>query len=142
LAAGIAARYKGGRRSASAASEGAGMRLYGIRIFVDDLEVARDFYERDLGLAVKWTHGNVAVGYDLGADLIVEAIDPEAEENDQALVGRFVGCSIAVDDIDGTYEKLTARGVAFVGPPEQQAWGGKLAHFEDPSGNVLTLLGD
>jgi len=118
------------------------MRLYGIRVFVDDLEAARHFYERDLGLAVKWTHEKVAVGYDLGVDLIVEQVDVEAEEDDQALVGRFVGASIAVEDIDGLYERLTARGVAFVGPPELQAWGGKLAHFEDPSGNVLTLLGD
>lgn len=117
------------------------MRLYGIRIFVDDLAAARHFYERDLGLAVKWTHEKVAVGYDLGVDLIVEEVDVEAEEDDQALVGRFVGCSIAVDDIDGLYERLTAKGVAFVGPPEKQSWGGKLAHFEDPSGNVLTLLG-
>ncbi|HKY95792.1 MAG TPA: VOC family protein [Kiloniellales bacterium] len=117
------------------------MRLYGIRIFVDDLEAARHFYERDLGLPVKWTHAKIAVGYDLGVDLIVEEVDAEAEENDQALVGRFVGASIAVDDIDSVYETLTAKGVAFVGPPERQAWGGKLAHFEDPSGNVLTLLG-
>ena len=56
-------------------------------------------------------------------------------------MGRFLGVSLRVDDIDGVYHDLTQKGVAFDAPPEQQAWGGKLAHFEDPDGNVLTLLG-
>ena len=47
----------------------------------------------------------------------------------------------SVDDINGTYETLRSRGVNFVAPPEQQSWGGSLAHFLDSDGNVLTLLG-
>jgi predicted enzyme related to lactoylglutathione lyase len=34
-----------------------------------------------------------------------------------------------------------AKGVHFTAPPEKQEWGGTLAHFEDPAGNVLTLVG-
>ncbi|MCC6917989.1 MAG: hypothetical protein IT548_02225 [Alphaproteobacteria bacterium] len=30
----------------------------------------------------------------------------------------------------------------FLAPPERQPWGGTLAHFRDPSGNGLTLLGE
>jgi hypothetical protein len=26
-------------------------------------------------------------------------------------------------------------------PAQKQEWGGKLVHFEDPAGNVLTLVG-
>ena len=63
--------------------------------------------------------------------------DPEAS----ALVGRFVGVSIQVEDIDSTYESLRSKGVVFHGEPEKQSWGGTLAHFEDPDGNVITLLG-
>lgn len=116
------------------------MRLYGLRIFVDDLDAALEFYRDRLGLPVKWDmsdHG--AVGFDLGADLIVEQEDPQGEDGN--LVGRFVGVSIAVDDIEQTYKSLSVAGVAFEGPPAQQPWGGVLAHFRDPSGNVLTLLG-
>lgn len=116
------------------------MRVFGLRVFVDDLDVATGFYRDVLGLPVKWDmseHG--AVGFDLGVDLIVEREDPSGEDGD--LVGRFVGVSIAVDDIEGTYQALSAGGVEFTGPPAKQPWGGVLAHFRDPAGNVLTLLG-
>jgi len=49
--------------------------------------------------------------------------------------------SLQVDDVPATYAELRARGVDFVGPPEKQSWGGTLAHFRDPDGNVLTLFG-
>jgi uncharacterized glyoxalase superfamily protein PhnB len=55
-------------------------------------------------------------------------------------VGRFVGVSLEVTDIDATYRTLVERGVQFDAPPERQAWGGTLAHLRDPDGNVLTLL--
>jgi catechol 2,3-dioxygenase-like lactoylglutathione lyase family enzyme len=116
------------------------MRLYGVCVFVDDLAAARGFYGEVLGLPVAWEYAGRAVGYDVGAHLIVEAVDRDDAEG-RALVGRFVGCSIAVDDIDVTFAALSAKGVALLSPPERQSWGGVLAHFRDVSGNVLTLLG-
>lgn len=117
------------------------MRLYGVRVFVDDFPTACAFYGETLGLKEKWSMPDMnAAGFDLGnAELIVEQEDPDGE--DGALVGRFVGASIQVDDIDATCSRLTEHGVSFTGPPEKQPWGGTLAHFIDPSGNVLTLLG-
>ena len=117
------------------------MKLYGLRVFVDDLDAAREFYATTLGLPVLWDLEPMgAVGFDLGATLIVERADP-ADAEQVALIGRFVGVSIEVADLEQTYRSLTAAGVVFEGPPEAQAWGGTLAHFRDPAGNVLTLLG-
>lgn len=117
------------------------MRLYGIRIFVDDFAAAHAFYGEMLGLRENWAMPEAnAAGFDLGsAELIVEQEDPDGEDGD--LVGRFVGASIQVDDIDTAYKQLSERGIPFKGPPEKQPWGGSLAHFSDPAGNVLTLLG-
>src|SRR5262245_31139013 len=93
------------------------MRLYGMRIFVRHLGTARRFYEGTLGLEAKWTHRQ-AVGYDLGAHLIVEESDgSEVDALPSNLVGRFTGCSIAVDDMEATYNRLAAKGVEFQGPP-------------------------
>jgi catechol 2,3-dioxygenase-like lactoylglutathione lyase family enzyme len=119
------------------------MKLYGCRVFVKDLDRARTFYGETLGLAVKWDYGT-AIGYDVGADLIVEAFDPDEEEEDPDFLrapGGFLGISLQVDDIDASYRELSARGVRFISPPQKMPWGGTLAHFKDPSGNVLTLLG-
>ena len=117
------------------------MKLYGVRIFVDDFAAARAFYIDTLGLPVTWEmaeHGAMGVGVG-GAELIVEAVPADSE--DRGLVGRFVGVSLQVDDIAATYADLAARGVPFDGPPDKQFWGGSLAHFRDPAGNILTLLG-
>ena len=44
-------------------------------------------------------------------------------------------------DIDAKHAELSAKGVDFLAPPERMPWGGVLAHFRDPEGNVLTLVG-
>jgi predicted enzyme related to lactoylglutathione lyase len=49
--------------------------------------------------------------------------------------------SLQVDDIDVLYQELTDKGVEFEGPPAEQPWGGVLAHFKDPDGDTITLLG-
>lgn len=115
------------------------MKLYGVRIFVDDFDKAHAFYSDLLALPTNWRlDGMRAAGYGLeNAELIVE----EASPDDRQLVGRFMGLSIQVEDIEAAWTTLRDRGVAFDGPPEKQEWGGTLAHFRDPAGNVLTLLG-
>ena len=115
------------------------LRLSALRIFVDDLAAARTFYERVLGLPLAWADDE-AFGFDAGIMLIVERVPADADEDDRALVGRFVGCSFAVDDIDARCAELSGQGVRLHGPPAQQAWGGRLAHLDDPAGNVLTLV--
>lgn len=117
------------------------MKLYGVRIFVDDFQAARAFYTETLGLHINWDspeHG--AMGVSVGSpELIIEATS--AGSPDRALVGRFVGVSLQVDDIHAAHAALVDKSVVFTGPPEQQSWGGWLAHFKDPAGNTLTLLG-
>jgi len=113
--------------------------LSAVRIFVDDLDRARQFYGdilelRETSAAPQW-----AV-FDLdGKELIIETVPPDDPERD--LVGRFLAVSFAVDDIDAVYRNLTAKGVSFPQPPEKQVWGGTLAFPRDPDGNILTLVG-
>ncbi len=116
-------------------------RLYGTRVFVRDFDAAVRFYTETVGLPLAFSDGANWAELDTGdAHLCLErseAGDPEGE----ALVGRFVGVSLQVDDIQKTCDELAAAGVVFEGPPTTQPWGGALAHFRDPEGNVLTLLG-
>jgi predicted enzyme related to lactoylglutathione lyase len=74
------------------------------------------------------------------AQLALGRVAPGDAEG-ETLAGRFVGVSLAVADVDAAHTRLRRRGVDFVAPPERMPWGGVLAHFRDPEGNVLTLLG-
>lgn len=122
------------------------MKLYGVRIFVDDYAKARAFYAETLGLPVQWEmaeHDVAGFGVgESGSPTPMFILEEEAPDGPYAsLIGRFVGVSLEVDDIQATYEALAAKGVSFDAPPEKQFWGGVLAHFKDPAGNTLTLLG-
>lgn len=118
-------------------------QLDAARLFVHDLEAAHGFYARTLGLPHR--AGAPAAGfcvYDAGGgvQLVVEAVAPDAPEDDHALVGRFTGLSFRVDDIHLRCAELKARGVYFAAEPEPQPWGGVLATFADPSDNLLQLV--
>ena len=118
------------------------MKLSAARIFVHDLKAAHEFYAGRLGLPR--TAGGPALDYfvyDAGpVQLVVEAVAPEAPEDEHALVGRFTGLSFAVPDIQARYRELLALGVHFTAAPQKQAWGGMLATFTDPSDNQLQLV--
>lgn len=119
-----------------------GWQLDAARVFVHDLTAADDFYARLLGLPR--LAGGPAAGYcvyDAGSvQLVVEAVAPEASEDEHALVGRFTGLSFRVDDIQLRCAQLKAHGVFFTAEPEPQAWGGVLATFADPADNLLQLV--
>jgi catechol 2,3-dioxygenase-like lactoylglutathione lyase family enzyme len=116
-------------------------KLYAVRVFVSDWAAALHFYTQILGMRTR--NRNDDIGWaelDSGAcALALEQVQPDDAESAH-LVGRFVGVSLEVTDIDATYRTLVERGVQFDAPPERQAWGGTLAHLRDPDGNVLTLL--
>jgi lactoylglutathione lyase len=118
-------------------------RLYAIRIFSVKWNESLAFYRDRIGFPVSFADADQGwAQFDLGGcSLGLERCDPDDPETGD-LVGRFVGTSIMVDDIEATCDRLRTNGVEFVGPPERQQWGGVLAHFRDPDGNVITLLGN
>jgi predicted enzyme related to lactoylglutathione lyase len=117
-------------------------RLFAVRVFVTDWERAVHFYTETLGIPT--TYRNDDMGWAQLAtgrgQLALERVTPDDEET-RDLVGRFVGVSLEVPDIELTYKTLVERGVEFLAPPEKQPWGGMLAHLRDPDNNVITLLG-
>ena len=52
---------------------------------------------------------------------------------------RFM-LNFLVDDLDVAYDQLRALGVHFLRPPAEEHFGGRIATFEDPDGNLLQLL--
>lgn len=118
------------------------MKLYAIRIFVRRWSESCGFYREKLKLPERFRDDDAGwAEYDLGGPCFgLQHVDSNDKEG-ESLVGRFVGVSLQVEDIEASYRDLQARGVTFTTPPEKQEWGGSLAHFKDPDGNVLTLLG-
>jgi lactoylglutathione lyase len=110
-----------------------------VRVFVTDWSRAVDFYAQTLQMIPVFVTDGWAEFATGEAHLALERVDPADPESEE-LVGRFVGVSLRVADVVELYEDLASRGVEFLAPPEQQPWGGTLAHLRDPDGNILTLL--
>lgn len=116
-------------------------KLYAQRIFCHNWQECVDFYQSKLSLAIRFISEDLGwAEFELGtAALAVEQVDANDAEA-KALVGRFVGVSLQVDDMQAAYQHMSKLGVEFSQLPERQEWGGILAHFKDPAGNILTLV--
>ena len=60
---------------------------------------------------------------------------PEGHEN---RIGTTFNGAFACDNVERTYEELTARGVEFTAPPKKEPWG-TFATFKDPDGNQFVI---
>lgn len=111
------------------------MKIGYINIFVSNISAAVSFYRDTLGLVLERDEGQF--GYaSFNATTVHLGM---AETEDTALIGRHTGIGFIVDDIDAKYIELLDKGVEFEMPPTKQPWGGTLALFKDPDGNVFYL---
>ncbi len=115
-----------------------------VTLFVEDMEIAKEFYQRTFGLSVFFEDDDSAV-FKFGSVLInllkstaaVELVEP-------AMVGRHDGSArlvftIAVDDVDAMCSELAARGVTLLNGPMDRPWGPRTASFADPDGFIWEI---
>ncbi|CAM2823012.1 VOC family protein [Saccharomonospora xinjiangensis] len=131
-------------------------RIGSMQVWVHDQDEALDFYTRKLGMEVRadvtmpeldgfrWLtvgpEGQPDVSIVLMAIPGPPVLDEATSTQVADLMSKGVGATIflVTDDCRGTYEKLRARGVEFVEPPEERPYGID-SGFRDPSGNHIRL---
>jgi lactoylglutathione lyase len=122
-------------------------RIQSVTIYVSDQDSAKAFYTQKLGfkermdapmgLDSRW----VELAPGSGETSLVLAKPVEAMPGyslAKSMIGTWATFIFAVDDINATYQELSARGVEFQDPPSQQPWGW-WATIKDPDGNVIGL---
>ncbi len=107
-------------------------------IAVSDMDRARGFYEGRLGLLVGTDSGdNVAYRCGEGTVIHVYLSPDHAGKATATLAGWYV------DDIEVVVDELTSTGVTFErydeGPLITFDGGARVAYFEDPDGNTLSI---
>jgi len=115
-------------------------RIKFLGIPVGDQDRALRFYTEKLGFRVltdqefsgtqRWIELTIP-----GAETGLSLFTPEGHED---RVGSFINTSWEVDDVEKTYEELTAKGVEFAKPPQKQPWG-TFAILKDSEGNQIVL---
>jgi catechol 2,3-dioxygenase-like lactoylglutathione lyase family enzyme len=109
---------------------------------VDDLQQARDFYERTLGLDVSGEGDLITLHLAGGRDTIVYA-KPDFTP------ATYTILNFPVDDVEAAVDELTTRGVTFERYEGIDQDGRGIAHvdggpqiawFTDPAGNIFSVL--
>jgi lactoylglutathione lyase len=116
-------------------------------LFVQDLAKCVAFYRDTIGLEVATSDDN-SVAFRLQEEqyLVVLKVSAAAEmvgEEAMSLHGgsrshQILLCT-GVENVDDTYKVLTDKGVNFIKPPKDQAWGRRTAYFADPEGNLWEI---
>lgn len=114
---------------------------------VDDLAIAKKFYEETLGIKVGVQEG-MGFQLHLPGERVVFIYPKENHQSATFTILNFV-----VEDIDAVVKELSARGVEFEvykeGPPQDETgilrgrsvhMGPDIAWFKDPAGNILSVL--
>jgi catechol 2,3-dioxygenase-like lactoylglutathione lyase family enzyme len=111
---------------------------------VNDLEKAKQFYSKTLGLKIE---------EDMGLNLQLPGggkVFVYAKENHEP--ASYTVLNLVVDDLDASVEELTGQGVPFehyegmhqdekgIARPPKPEYGPPIAWFKDPAGNILSLI--
>jgi len=106
-------------------------------VHVRDFERAVAFYSDILGLRPEFTDpGFNYARFDVAGMSFAVARDPAATG---PVEDRQTGIGMVVPDVDAASAELKAKGVRFTLEPGRQPWGGYMAMFADPDGNVFYL---
>lgn len=112
----------------------------------DDLGVTKDFYSRVLGIDVREEYGMLFLHLETGGEVVIY---PKNDHNPAS----FTVLNFPVDSIREAVSELTKRGVRFliydkneIKTDEQGITigdeGPHVAWFQDPAGNILSVLQD
>ena len=111
--------------------------IVGITFWTDDLDRMFHFYNDILSLPLHSEHDGF-IAFQVG-ELRLN-LGNHREVHSFAKDPYRVMANLSVKDIVSTHRDLVDHGVQFIREPEKESWGGIVATFLDPDGNILQLL--
>ena len=115
-----------------------------ITLFMDDLDVARRFYQEVFQLPV-FFEDESSVVFRFGETLVnlLQAGEAPGLVAPATVAGPEAGVrfqfTLGVDDVDSMCEELKGRGVTILSGPVDRPWGIRTASFRDPGGHIWEI---
>lgn len=111
-----------------------------VNIGVIDFPRAVAFYRDTLGLPLLFADESFYYArFQAGPVAFAIAGGPETRKSREGKPTYHTGIGMCVPDVDAAYRTLAAKGVHFTMTPQKQPWGGYMAMFSDPDGNIFYL---
>jgi len=118
--------------------------IFAITLFVENIEEAKEFYQKVFGLPVDFEDSNSTV-FKFGDTLINLLKITEADEliKPAKVANRTDGTrtvfTIQVNDVDALCKELLSHGVELLNGPMDRPWGIRTASFMDPAGHIWEI---
>lgn len=112
--------------------------IVGVILWTENLEAMARFYRDVLGLQEHSRHRDF-IAFEVRPGMRLN-IGRHSQVRGKARDPYRIMVNLGVRDIHAVYEELSRRGVSFLRLPEREHWGGWVATFQDPDGNILQLL--
>jgi predicted enzyme related to lactoylglutathione lyase len=107
---------------------------------VHDFGAALAFFRDVVGLPLLMADESFHFArFDAGGISFAVASGGDASGPAEPRPDRLSGIGFVVEDVDAAYREMKARGARFTMEPSEQPWGGYMAMFADPEGNVFYL---
>jgi len=104
-----------------------------------DITALAAWYVDTLGFIINYSSAN-ATFVKAPDGTMIEIIRAEGDRAGQTLKSPGLRhLALAVDNFEASYAALQAKGIAFLGEP-QESKGNRVVFFTDPEGNILHLL--
>ena len=125
------------------------MKFTNVRLLVKDYRKCFDFYTQKLGLEAVWDIEECYASFKVAESIEGFAIftsDMMAPVVGNAGKTQPVGfrekslISFEVDNVDESYQELSAKGIKFINEPiDMPDWGMRVVHLYDPEENLIEL---
>jgi catechol 2,3-dioxygenase-like lactoylglutathione lyase family enzyme len=123
-----------------------------VRLLVQDVRKCFEFYVNNLGFEPLWDDGgDVYLSCRLpGEDVPAIAFFAKSHMNEyegyidigQQARSDYAVITMSVEDLDGAYKELKAKGVEFMGEPRDiPEWYMRCVMLRDPAGNLIEVSG-
>jgi predicted enzyme related to lactoylglutathione lyase len=107
-------------------------------IVTPDLARLRSFYERLFGAVETTRYPGKGRIFFVNLKLGDSELGLVAEKADLSAPQRFA-LSVVVDDVNGLLDQVEPAGGSLLGPANDMPWGHRVAHIQDPDGNMVNL---
>ena len=111
--------------------------LAGVIIWTDNLERLSSFYRETFGLVPHSVRPDF-VAFSFGEVRL--SLGKHSEVSGPSREPYRIMVNLGVEDIHAVAQRLKERGIGLIREPEREHWGGWVATFQDPDGNILQLL--
>ncbi|NDV64898.1 VOC family protein [Bacteroides sp. 224] len=125
------------------------MKFSNVRLLVKDYRKCFNFYTEQLGLEAAWDVGECYASFKVAdgieglalftSDYMAPAVG-NADKTQPVGYREKSMISFEVDNVDETYQVLSAKGIKFINKPtDMPGWGMRVVHLYDPEENLIEL---